>query len=239
MKKIIIGITLDFEERNTYSKFPWYAARKNYSDSISKAGGLPIFIPHNIELISNYLDLIDGLVITGGDFDIDPNLYGENEKHKSVNLKKKRTIFEFKITSLAIKKNMPILGICGGEQLLNVVFGGSLYQHIPDEIKSNINHEQTNPRNQASHHISINKKSKLFSIVKTNKMFVNSAHHQSVKKLGKNLLVSAKSSDGIVEAIEHNSLDFCLGVQWHPEFLIDKKDIEIFKSLIKASINCR
>ena len=78
-------------------------------------------------------------------------------------------------------------------------------------------------------------KSKLFSIVKTSKMFVNSAHHQSVKKIGKNLLASAFCSDGVIEAIEHKELNFCIGVQWHPEFLIDKNDIEIFKSFIKAS----
>ena len=235
MKNITIGITLDLESTKSYSKFPWYAARQNYSDSVVKAGGTPVFIPHNEESISSFLDLIDGLVITGGDFDINPNLYGEKKVHKKVNLKNKRTNFELKIATSAIKKNIPILGICGGEQLLNVIFGGTLYQHIPDEFQTKINHEQTNPRDQASHNINIIKKSKLFSIVKTSKMFVNSAHHQSVKKIGKNLLASAFCSDGVIEAIEHKELNFCIGVQWHPEFLIDKNDIEIFKSFIKAS----
>ena len=93
MKNITIGITLDLENTKSYSKFPWYAARQNYSDSVVKAGGTPVFIPHNEESISSFLDLIDGLVITGGDFDINPNLYGEKKVHKKVNLKNKRTNF--------------------------------------------------------------------------------------------------------------------------------------------------
>ena len=94
MKNSIIGITLDEESAKTYSKFPWYAVRKNYSDSVERAGGVPIFLPNNINSISRYLDIVDGIIITGGNFDVDPKLYGEKKKSKNVHLKKERTEFE-------------------------------------------------------------------------------------------------------------------------------------------------
>ena len=113
--------------------------------------------------------------------------------------------------------------------------GGSLIQHIPDKIKTKINHEQENPRNQPSHTVKIIKDTKLSKIIKKTSMYVNSAHHQAVEKLGKDLIVNAVAEDGIIEGIESPKLKFCLGIQWHPEFLIDEKDIEIFKSLIKSA----
>ncbi len=235
MIKPIIGITLDEENKETYSKYPWYAVRKNYSTSIEIAGGVCVFLPNNLNAIDTYLKVINGLVVTGGDFDIDPKLYGEKKKSKKVNTKKDRTNFEFKITSKALKKHIPILGICGGQQLINVVLGGTLIQHIPDFIQTKINHEQTNPRDEGSHEILIKKNTHLFRIVKSSKMYVNSAHHQAVDKLGKNLIASAFSNDGIIEAIESCKHYYCVGVQWHPEFLIDKRDIRIFKSFINSA----
>lgn len=233
--KPVIGITLDEEIAKSYSKFPWYAARKNYSQSIQKAGGLSVFIPNNIRDINLYLKLVNGLVITGGDFDIDPKLYGDKKTSSKVSMKKDRTEFEFKIASQALKKKIPVLGICGGQQLINVMLGGTLIQHIPDSFNTKINHEQKNPRDQGSHSVTIKKKSKLFQIVKNTTMFVNSAHHQAVDKLGKNLIASAFSDDGIIEGIETTTNNYCLGVQWHPEFLIDKNDIKIFKSLVTSA----
>ena len=105
----------------------------------------------------------------------------------------------------------------------------------PEQIPTDIEHEQKNPRNEGSHKIKIFENTKLYSIVNTKQMFVNSAHHQSVKKLGKDLLVNAKCPDGVIEGIEHKSHKFCLGVQWHPEFLIDQGDKNIFSAFIKAS----
>mgnify|MGYP001214300577 CR=1 FL=1 len=235
MKKPLIGITLDEEDSKTYSKYPWYAARKNYSSSIEKAGGICIFLPNNLTAIDFYLNLINGLVVTGGDFDIDPKIYGEEIKSSKVTTKKDRTNFEFSISKKAIEKNIPLLGICGGQQLINVVQGGTLIQHLPDYKQSKINHEQTNPRDQASHYVNIYKNSKLYQYVKTEKMFVNSAHHQAVKDLGDNLIVNAYSEDGIIEGIEAIDKTFCVGVQWHPEFLIDKNDLNILKSFVKIS----
>ena len=231
----LVGITLDLENKASYSSFPWYAARKNYADSVILSGGTPLFIPHENNLIKNYTNLIDALIITGGDFDINPNLYGETDIHHKVNLKNDRTDFEFKITELAMKLNIPILGICGGQQLLNVVLGGSLFQHIPDEIKTDINHEQTNPRDEPSHDVLIENDTQLASIIGTKKMFVNSAHHQAVKSLGKNLIANAFSEDGIIEGIEAIDQPFCIGIQWHPEFLIDKSDIKIFQSFVEIA----
>ena len=235
MKNSIVGITVDEGTNQNYSNFPWFAVRSNYATSVDKAGGVSIFLPQNIEKIPVYLEMIDALVVTGGDFDINPELYGEEINSSKVKLKKERTAFEFEITKKAIETEVPILGICGGQQLLNVVMGGSLIQHIPDEVKTTIKHEQENPRNQPSHEVVIKKGTKLHRITKTDSMFVNSAHHQAVKKLGKNLVVNSLSNDGIIEGFEHIGHRFCLGIQWHPEFLIDEKDIEIFKALVRST----
>ena len=235
MKNPVIGITLDAENNQNYSKFPWYASRKNYSDSVVLAGGTPVFLPHNLNMIEKFIEIIDGIIITGGDFDINPEIYGEKVVSNKVSTKDDRTKFEFEITKKALNIGLPVLGICGGQQLLNVVLGGTLIQHIPDEIQGMINHEQTNPRNEPSHKIKIIKNTKLYKITKTENMFVNSAHHQAVKTLGQNLVVNCSSEDGVIEGIENPDVEFCIGVQWHPEFLIDKKDIEIFKSLIESS----
>ena len=229
MKKPLIGITLDSEKKKTYSKFPWYALRENYLTSLIKFNAIPIPLSHELKLVNNYSKLLDGLIITGGDFDIDPKLYNHNSKG-SKNIKRKRTRFEMKICKKFLLINKPILGICGGAQLINVAAGGSLIQDLKKEP---INHEQLNPRNQTSHEIIINKKSKLYKICNKNKITVNSAHHQSVNKIGKDLIISAKATDGIIEGIEHKKHRWCIGLQWHPEFLITEYDLKIFNNFVE------
>ena len=231
MKSPIIGITLDFENNGGYSKFPWYAIRENYLTCLSKFGAIPFPIFYEKSTNDLLINILDGLVITGGNFDINPKIYSENNDG-SRNNKDKRTNFEINIFNKFLKTSKPILGICGGEQLMNVASGGSLIQDINKSIQTKIYHEQKNPRNEVSHEISISRKTKLFNIVKSEKIQVNSAHHQSVNNLGKDFIFSAFSSDGIVEAIEHVKHPWCLGLQWHPEFLITKADILIIKDFV-------
>tara|TARA_B100001989_G_scaffold142101_1_gene101047 strand:+ start:5621 stop:6343 length:723 start_codon:yes stop_codon:yes gene_type:complete len=234
-KKPLIGLTLDLETSKTYSKFPWYALRENYCSSISQYGGIPIPLVYDNKSINSILDIIDGLVITGGAFDIDPKYYSERKKYKNIFIKNERTEFEINICNKALKKNIPVLGICGGQQLINIVYGGSLVQDIKKDLTTNIEHEQKNPRNQVSHTVKLNLSSKLYKIIKKKSIMVNSAHHQSIKTAGKGLIVNAIAPDGIIEGIEDQSKDFCIGVQWHPEFMIKQSDNKLFKSFIKAS----
>ena len=234
MKKPIIGITLDSEESGQYSKFPWYAIRKNHLFSIEKFGGIPFPLFHSLTSLTDMLSMVDGIIITGGNFDIDPTLYGENNDH-SRSLKNTRTNFEMKICEMSLKNNLPILGICGGEQLLNICFGGTLIQDIKKYNENSLEHEQTNPRNETSHSVEIKKRTKLFEIIKDSEIHVNSAHHQAVNKLGKNLIINGVAPDGIVESIESTEHDWCIGVQWHPEFLITKADELLISSFIEFS----
>ena len=231
MKKPIIGITLDIEKKKTYSKFPWYALRQNYLSSLTKFNAIPFPLLHEKKYIIDFCHFIDGLIITGGDFDIDPKIYRTNNT-KSKNFKKKRTNFEINIFNHFFKFNKPILGICGGAQLINVACGGTLKQDLK---KVPINHEQINPRNQSSHNVNIIKKTHLHKICGVQKIKVNSAHHQSVKKIGDNLNVSGMASDGVIEAIEHKKHKWCIGLQWHPEFLITKYDSIIIKNFINEA----
>ncbi len=228
MKKPIIGITLDSEKHGTYSKFPWYAIRENYLTSIGSLNAIPVPLFHEKKLINNFVKMLDGLIITGGNFDIDPKLYDQKSRG-SRNIKNKRTKFEIEICIKFLELNKPILGICGGAQLMNVALGGTLIQ---DLNKTLINHEQINPRNETSHEVYINKKSKLYEICKKNSFKVNSAHHQAIRKLGKDLKISARSFDGVIEGIEHKKHKWCMGLQWHPEFLITTYDQKIFKHFI-------
>lgn len=233
-KRPIIGVTLDSEQPGGYSKYPWYAVRQNYADAIVAAGGLPVALPHNAALAGQYLDMIDALVVTGGAFDVDPSLYGEGDRHATVTLKENRTQAELALTSGALERNLPVLGICGGEQLLAVALGGTLIQHIPDSIDNALAHEQPNPRHEAGHAVSVTPGTLLHRIVGAACMNVNSAHHQAVRTPGPRAVVNAVAPDGVIEGIEDPTHRFCLGVQWHPEYLIDPGDRRIFDALIAA-----
>ena len=234
-KRPTIGVTLDSEEPGGYSKFPWYAVRQNYADAVVKAGGLPLFLPHEPDQVEEYLALIDGLVVTGGAFDIDPALFGAADKHPTVKLKGRRTEFEWKITQRAVATDLPVLGICGGQQLLNVVLGGTLIQHIPDEVKAPLAHEQPNPRDEPGHSVKVEKGTLLYKICGTDALEVNSAHHQAAREVGPGIKINATAEDGVIEGIEDPRHRFVLGVQWHPEFSICKGDEKIFRAFVEAA----
>ncbi|MDE2517559.1 MAG: gamma-glutamyl-gamma-aminobutyrate hydrolase family protein [Rhodospirillales bacterium] len=231
----LIGVTLDSEQPGGYSAFPWYALRQNYAGAIEGAGGLAVALPHSPDLAAAMLDRIDALVVTGGAFDVDPALYGAGERHATVTLKSGRTAAELALVQGALARDMPVLGICGGEQLLAVALGGSLIQHIPDSIASALEHEQPNPRDQPGHAIAVTPGTMLHRIVGADTMAVNSAHHQAVAAPGPRAAVNALAPDGVIEGVESTAHRFCLGVQWHPEFLIDPGDGRIFQALIAAA----
>ena len=236
-KRPMIGLTPDREDAGAYgyAKFPWYALRENYATSIIKAGGLPVALPLDPALAPDILERIDGLVLTGGAFDVDPALFGDATRHERVTVKPLRTDFEMTLTKAALAVDLPILGICGGEQLLNVALGGTLIQHIPDEIPDALAHEQPNPRNEPGHEVEIIAGSKLYDIVGTTAMAVNSAHHQAVKEPAPSLAVNARAPDGVIEGIEDKDRRFCIGVEWHPEFEISAGDSRILKAFIIAA----
>lgn len=232
MKQPVIGITLDHEKSKSYSPYPWYALRENYSQCIEMAGGLPILLPYHDKGIDAYLEMIDGLLIPGGAHDVSPELYGSPEKHPKILLKSERTRFEAAIAKAALKRKIPLLGICGGQQLISVLKGGSLYQHLPDEVESSIDHEQKEAKHEATHTVSIVKETLLHKIVRRSEIRVNSTHHQAVKDPGQGVAVNASAEDGVIEGIEVQDHPFCLGVQWHPEYLSTEADADVFKAFI-------
>ncbi len=233
--KPLIGLSVDSSCDKHYSDYPWYALRENYCDTIHQSGGVPIMIPHNVDLIENYLNIVDGIVITGGNFDHDPKMYGEDFQHPKTALNPERSAFDFSLVKSSLDYDIPFLGICAGQQMLNIVRGGTLIQSIPDEMPHALNHAQEECRHRPTHDIRIVENTLL---AKCNKgaqtASVNTSHHQSIKDLGQNLIINATTSDGIIEGIEDPSMTFCLGVQWHPEFFVCDLDRAIYKQFILA-----
>ncbi len=234
-RRPLIGLTLDSEEPGGYSKFPWYAIRENYCAAVVRAGGLPLLLPHETAQAEAYLEGLDGLVVTGGAFDVDPALFGAGERHATVTLKQRRTDFELAATREALDRDLPLLGICGGQQLLNVALGGSLIQHIPDEVEGALAHEQPNPRDQPAHGVAVTPGSLLHRICGCEELAVNSAHHQAAEAPGPGARVNAVAPDGVIEGIEVPAQRFCLGVQWHPEYAVSAGDEAIFDAFIAAA----
>ena len=196
---------------------------------------MPIALPHEVELAEDYLGLLDGLVVTGGAFDVDPKLYGASHRHDSVTTKDRRTAFELAILSGFLKADRPVLGICGGQQLLNVALGGTLIQHIPETVAGCLAHEQPNPRTEPGHDVEVMADTLLHRLAGgARHLQVNSAHHQAAAEVGEGVVISGCAVDGVIEAIEVPEKRFCLGVQWHPEYSISAADDAIFQAFVTA-----
>jgi putative glutamine amidotransferase len=237
--KPIIGITSDslslvngrgaVEER--------YFLKKALADAVESAGGQPVVLPFVKSLAEarNLTFRMDGLLISGGDFDIDPSYYKEKRHPKCGPANKLRTQSELYLLKAALSVAMPVMGVCGGLQLINVFLGGTLHQDIPSQLPSALGHSQKQPHTETTHVVKVEKGSILGKTTKKGTLKVNSTHHQGVKKLGNGLKVSATSPDGIVEAFE-GPWNFLLAVQWHPEFLMRTAEHSaIFKSFVKAA----
>ena len=222
MAKKIIGITCDVKGK-------FFEIEKFYFQRILDAGGIPFALPMITDKnhLKRIVNILDGIIISGSR-DIDPSFYQQKKTNKINSLDIQRTLSELAYLKEIFKSNKKkILGICGGMQLINVFFGGSLIQDILDDNPSCSDHLKL-----SSHKININNKTLLSSIFKSKSARVNTFHHQAVGKLGKNLIVSAIASDGVVEAIETPNKKM-LAVQWHPELTVNKQNASIFKWLTK------
>jgi putative glutamine amidotransferase len=242
-RRPVIGLTLDLETPGAPPPRggpvqPFYALRENYCTAVSRAGGLPLLLPHEPDQAEAYAAGLHGLVVTGGDFDVDPALFGDNARHPSVATKDRRTAFELALARAALARDLPVLGICGGQQLLHVVLGGRLIQHVPDEVPGALEHEQPNPRNEPGHSVAIAPGTLLHRICGCDEIQVNSAHHQAAKEPANGIagiVVNARAPDGVIEGIEAPAYRFCLGVQWHPEYGVSERDGAIFEAFAAAA----
>lgn len=223
MSRPLIGITADLSAPNgnkTRSE-PTLFLPQRYCRAVEAAGATPIILPMTTSLTvkRQYLEEVDGLLVSGGNFDIHPSYYGEKPIEGLGDIKDSRTEFELDLTLRALKRDMPVLGICGGAQAINVCLGGSLYQDIATQLPNAGQHEQGAKKETGGHPVRIQSGTRLWRVIKRNLLEVNTTHHQAVKRLGKGLLVNATAEDGLIEGIESSQHSFVLGVQWHPEVL--------------------
>jgi len=235
----VIGVTADFAEAKPSTKSePTLFLAQRYYRAVEQAGATPVVLPPlaSSAAMRRALSLLNGLVISGGGFDIHPSYYGEKPIRQLGAIKAERTEFELDIADAALKRDLPILGICGGEQALNVVLGGTLYQDIAAQLPNAGQHEQSAKKSYRGHSVRLIAGTKLQKIVQRRRIEVNTTHHQAVNRLGKGLIANAAADDGIIEGIESTRHRFALGLQWHPEVLAPKRvdQRRIFAAFIAA-----
>lgn len=234
-----IGITMRIELATNR----FYLAR-HYSEAVEAAGGAPVHISliANSEYIDSVVEGLDGILLPGSDSDVDPLRYG-HEPHPelgSVHTIKDQT--DLLVIEAAERKRIPIFAICFGMQILNVSRGGTLIQDIRSQVPDAIKHEQGAPRERASHRVRLLENTKLSNIASTADVLTNSHHHQAIESVGADLVATAWSSDGVIEAIEDPRLDrFVMAVQWHPELGWESDGLSqrLFCTFVNEAVSAR
>lgn len=229
--KPVIGISTDLEQPEG-DKNHWHQTLDlDYVHLIEKNGMIPLLLPFtegdNIE--REIMDRIDGLLISGGK-DIHPRFYGEAIQETLDLTPHLRVNYDLKLVRKALNEDKPLLAICYGLQLLNVAQGGTIYQDMA-QVKDAL------PHREGKHLIHLQKGTKLLGIFQLDSIEVSSSHHQSIREVGENLKVSATSSDGVIEAIEHKEAKFALGLQWHVEKKADKFSRRMMEAFREACLN--
>jgi putative glutamine amidotransferase len=192
-----------------------YAA---YIRSLEQAGLAPVLLTpfHSAHSIRALLEHCSGLVLSGGE-DVDPKRYGEQPHPRLGSVAPERDEMEMTALGAALQSELPVLAICRGAQLLNVYFGGTLYQDIASQRPTDVHHQQQQPWGERSHEVRVKAGTKLRCIVETDTLLINSFHHQAIKDVAPGLEVTAVADDGLVESVESAEYRWVVGVQWHPE----------------------
>lgn len=233
MQKPVIGlIALVDEEKDSYWMLP------GYMNGIIEAGGLPIVLPfaQSQDDIAQTVAMCDGILFTGG-HDVSPKIYGQEPIAECGKLCEIRDRFEKALLMQALKSDKAIFGICRGIQFINAALGGTLYQDLPTQHKSSVNHCQSPPYDKPIHNVRLVKGTPLYNLLKCDSLNVNSYHHQAVRELAPCLKAAAYSEDGLTEALYMPYKSYVWAVQWHPEFSykIDNNSKMLFSSFINAS----
>jgi putative glutamine amidotransferase len=233
--KPIIGITSSIAKDGSVN------LAQAYVTAVTAAGGVPVILPNLAEDgdVERLASRLDGLLVSGG-VDLDPTLFNEEPIPGLGEVAPERDRFELAVLAKFLAANKPILAICRGIQVLAVATGGDIYQDIYSQVKEQplLQHQQKAPRWHASHFVDAEPSSLLHEIAGARRFKVNSFHHQSVRRVGDGFRVSAISSDGMIEAIESTRHRFVVGVQWHPECLVEKNDApskRLFEAFVRAS----
>jgi putative glutamine amidotransferase len=224
--KPIIGLTSQYEQLIDKKMV---RVNNTYIEAVKQSGGIPLILPilDKVEDLDEILKILDGIILTGGE-DISSLSFGEEPIKEVDTICLARDKIEKELFHSAYEKNIPILGICRGLQIINISLGGTLYQDINTQLPNSLGHLCTHNVHQGYHTIKLKEDSKLYNIFKTEELIVNSQHHQSIKDLGRDLKITSTTKDGIVESIESTNDKFVLGVQFHPEAMIHEDNDFIF-----------
>jgi putative glutamine amidotransferase len=240
--KPIIGVTPDFnagDRKEWGGKEPTYFLRARYVQAIEDLGGVPLILPLTTDraVRRTMLNGLQGLLLTGSGPDLPPHLYGERQRYDFSVVSRQRYAFELDIARMAADQKLPVFGICGGMQAINVAFGGTLVQDIASQVSAPLPHRSSLPATRVCHAVRVSAKSLLRRITRKETIRVNSSHHQSVKQVAPRLVASAVAADGVIEAIESPAHPFFLGVQWHPEFLYERHEThrQLFQAFLRAA----
>ncbi len=236
MARKVVGILCSTSLKTDTTPARHYLNRA-YVSALENAGATPIILPvtSNLDIANSYLGIVDGILLSGG-LDVEPSLYGAAPHPNLGELDTCRDETEMPLIKAALEQDMPLFAICRGLQALNVARGGTLYQDIPSELPSELHHLQSEvgfSRDALTHKVVIDANTRLRSIVGDSDMMTNSFHHQALQKIGDGLLVTAHSTDGIVEAVEDPNCNFLVGVQFHPEETThDEKSRRLFEAFV-------